>query len=259
MGYDFPLREVDPGGTIRVALYWQALRGMHDDYLMAVELRDEAGDVCAEQADRPVDGTYPTTRWEEGEVLRDWHDLRVPATTAQGTYEVYVQVRDGGAVLGELSLGQVEVGGRPHYFTAPQIGHQLGVKVGDSVRLLGYDVESDQVKAGDVLRLALYWEAAGEMEVSYTVFTHLIDASHRIWAQKDSVPGNGLVPTNSWVLGEVITDVYELEIDPNAPPGDYVLEIGMYDAATGQRLQVYDLAGAPVGDRVLSESIALLP
>ena len=259
LGYDFPLREVDPGGTIRVALYWQALRRVDEDYLLAVELRDEAGDVWAEQTDRPVDGTYPTTRWEEGEVLRDWHDLRVPATTAQGTYQVYVQVRESGAVVGELSLGQVEVGGRPHYFTAPQIGHQLGVKVGDGVRLLGYDVESDQVRAGDVLRLKLYWEAVGEMEVSYTVFTHLLDASHHIWAQRDSVPGNGQVPTNTWVEGEIVTDVYELEVDPSAPPGDYVLELGMYEAATGQRLQVYDVAGEPAGERVLSESITVLP
>jgi len=222
-------------------------------------LRDEAGDVWAEQADRPVDGTYPTTRWEEGEVLRDWHDLRVPAATAQGTYQVYVQVREGGAVVGELSLGQVEVAGRPHYFTVPQIDHRLGVKVGDSLRLLGYDVESDQVRAGDVLRLTLYWEAVGETEVSYTVFTHLLDASHHIWAQHDSVPGNGQVPTNTWVEGEIVTDVYDLEVHPSAPPGDYVLELGMYEAATGQRLPVYDVSGEPVGDRVLSESITVLP
>ena len=259
LGYDFPLREVDPGGTIRVALYWKAMERVHEDYLLAVELRDEAGEVWAEQADRPVDGTYPTTRWEEGEVLRDWHDLRVPATTVQGTYQVYVQVSEGGAVVGELSLGEVEVAGRPHYFTAPQIGHPLGFKVGDSVRLMGYDVESDQVRAGDTLRLTLYWEAVGETEVSYTVFTHLIDASHYIWAQQDSVPGNGQVPTNTWVEGEIITDVYELEVDPSAPPGEYVLELGMYEATTGQRLPVHDVAGEPVGERVLSESIIVLP
>jgi len=259
LGYDFPLREVDPGGTIRVALYWQAMERVRGDYLVAVELRDEAGDVWAEQADRPVDGTYPTTQWEAGEVLRDWHDLRVPATTAQGTYQVYVQVSEGGAVVGELSLGEVEVVGRPHYFTVPQISHPLEAKVGDSVRLLGYDVESEQVRAGDVLRLTLYWEAVGEMEVSYTVFTHLLDASHHIWAQRDSVPGNGQVPTNTWVGGEIVTDVYELEVDPQTPPADYVLELGMYEAATGQRLQVRNPAGEPMGDRVLSETIAVLP
>jgi len=33
----------------------------------------------------------------------------------------------------------------------------------------------------------------------------------------------------------------------------------MYEAATGQRLAVYDLAGEPAGERVLSESIVVLP
>jgi 4-amino-4-deoxy-L-arabinose transferase-like glycosyltransferase len=259
LGYDLPPGAVDPGGTLRVALYWQAMRRVHNDYLLAVELRDDEGDVWVEEADRPVDGTYPTTQWEEGEVLRDWHDLRVPPTTGQGTYQIYVQVREGGAVVGELSLGEVEVVGRPHYFTAPHIGHQLGVKIGDSVRLLGYDVERDQVRAGDVLRLTLYWEAVGEMEVSYTVFTHLLDPSHHIWAQRDSVPGNGQVPTNTWVEGEIVTDVYELKVDPHAPSGGYVLELGMYEAATGQRLQVHNLAGERVGDRVLSQLITVLP
>jgi 4-amino-4-deoxy-L-arabinose transferase-like glycosyltransferase len=259
LGYDFPQREIDPGRTIRVALYWRATERTQEDYQVAVGLRDGEGDVWAEQVDRPVDGNYPTTQWEAGEVLRDWHDLRVPAVTPRGTYQVYLQVREGGAVVGESSLGEVEVVGRPHYFAVPPIGHTLGVQIGDGARLLGYDVENDQVRAGGVLHLTLYWEAVGKMEASYTVFTHLLDASDHIWAQRDSVPGNGQVRTDTWVEGEIVTDLYELEVDPQTPPGDYLLELGMYDAATGQRLPVYDLAGRPMGDRVLSESITVLP
>jgi len=87
----------------------------------------------------------------------------------------------------------------------------------------------------------------------------LLDARNHIWAQRDSVPGNGQVPTNTWVEGEIVTDVYELEVDPSAPPGEYVLEMGMYEAATGQRLPAYDVAGERVGERVLSDSITVLP
>jgi 4-amino-4-deoxy-L-arabinose transferase-like glycosyltransferase len=259
LGYDFPLRQVQPGDTIRAALYWEALHRVQDNYLLTLQLLDEAGEVWAEQVDDPVDGTYPTTRWEEGEVLRDWHDLHVPAAAVEGTYQVCLQVMDGETVVGVSDLGEVEVKGRPHYFTVPQIGHPMDVLFGDSVRLLGYDVRSEYVRAGEVLQLTLYWEAVGEMERSYTVFTHLLDTNQRIWAQRDSLPGNGLLPTNSWVLGEVITDVYELEVDPDAPPGNYILEMGMYDATTGQRLQVYDAAGSPKGGRVLSEPLALVP
>jgi len=66
------------------------------------------------------------------------------------------------------------------------------------------------------------------------------------------VPGGGLLPTNSWLKGEIITDEYEVPIRAGAPPGQYVIETGMYDRYTGERLQVLDANGKPVeGDRIL--------
>jgi len=90
------------------------------------------------------------------------------------------------------------------------------------------------------------------MEKSYTVFVHLLDKNGMIGGQWDSVPSGGLLPTNSWLEGEVITDEYEVPIRAGAPPGQYVIEIGMYDRYTGERLQVLDANGKPVeGDRIL--------
>ena len=259
LGYDFPLREVEPGDTMRVALYWRASQDVQDDYILAVELRDETGVMWAEQRDRPVDGTYPSTEWNEGEVLRDWHDVAVPADTPQGTYEVFLKVMKGEVLLREASLGAVEVRGRPHHFTVPEIEHPWEVVLGENIRLLGYDLEDGDVRAGGVLRLTLYWQTAGEMEVSYTVFTHLLDGNHQIWAQKDSIPGSGSLATTGWIEGEVVTDTYELVVNADAPAGEYVLEIGMYDAATGERLPVYDARGQSLGDRVVLCPINVLP
>ena len=42
-----------------------------------------------------------------------------------------------------------------------------------------------------------------------------------------------------------------IEVKPGAPVGGYAIEVGMYDAATGQRLQVLSLEGESLGDRVL--------
>jgi 4-amino-4-deoxy-L-arabinose transferase-like glycosyltransferase len=259
LGYDSPLTEVEPGGTMRVALYWQALWDVEDDYLLVVGLRDEAGEVRAQQTDRPVDGTYPTTEWDEGEVLRDWHDVGIPPDTPQGRYEVFLKVMKEEVPLGEASLGEVEVRGRPHYFTMPEIDYPMEVMVGENIRLLGYDLEDREVSAGGVLWLSLYWQAVGEMETSYTVFTHLLDGNNQTWAQKDSVPGGGSLPTTSWIEGEVVTDIYDLVVDANAPGGEYVLEIGMYDAVTGERLPIYDSKGKSLGDRVLLHTINVLP
>jgi hypothetical protein len=254
LGYDFPQREVEPGGILRLGLYWQALADVERDYSLSLELRDEAGQVRAQQVERPADDTYPTTLWEEGEVLRDWHDFHVPPDMSQGEYELFVTVLEAQAIRGEASLGSLSVKGRPHYFTAPEMEHPLGFTLGETIRLLGYDLSTEEVQPGEVLSLTLYWQAGGPTEVSYSVFTHLLDGESRVRGQKDSVPGNGALPTTGWVEGEVITDVYDLTVDADAPPGDYVLEIGMYVAATGERLPVYDATGDLVGDRLLLPS-----
>jgi 4-amino-4-deoxy-L-arabinose transferase-like glycosyltransferase len=254
LGYDLPQREVEPGGVLRLALYWEALTDVDTDYTLSLELRDEEGRVQVRQTERPVDGTYPTTEWREGEVLRDWHDLALPPEAPEGEYELSLTVLDGESIQGQASLGAISVKGRPHYFAVTEIQYPLQISVGNNIRLLGYDLGETQVQAGGVLPLTLYWQAMGTTETSYTVFTHLLDPQSQVRGQQDSVPGGGALPTTSWIDGEVITDPYDLTVDADAPPGDYVLEIGMYDAATGERLPVYDAAGTPLGDRLLLPS-----
>jgi hypothetical protein len=254
LGYDLTQREVEPGGTLRLALYWNALRDVEQDYILDLQLRDQAGQVQIQHTQRPVDGTYPTTQWEGGEVLRDWHDVQVPPDATQGEYELVLTVLEGDVVQGETSLGSVEVKGRPHYFIVPDIQHISEVTVGENIQLLGYALEREQVKPGDTFTLTLYWQALASMDTSYTVFTHLLDAEHGIRGQKDSIPGSGALPTTTWLEGEVLTDVYDLVVDADAPAGKYLLEIGMYEAATGLRLSLYDSSGELVGDRLLLET-----
>ena len=67
-------------------------------------------------------------------------------------------------------------------------------------------------------------------ERSYTGFVHLLDQEGRIVAQDDHLPLHGQRPTTAWVEGEVIEDGYELRLPADLPPGDYWLEIGLYDA-----------------------------
>jgi hypothetical protein len=78
------------------------------------------------------------------------------------------------------------------------------------------------------------------MDRDYTVFTHLIDSSNRIWAQHDSQPQGGQHPTSHWVEGQVVVDEHELilALADNMPPGDYEIEVGMYDWESGERLTV---------------------
>ncbi|MDH4208184.1 MAG: hypothetical protein OEV76_04865, partial [Anaerolineae bacterium] len=252
LGYDLSARVVSPGETISIALYWQATQNLTRDYLFSVELRDEEGDVWLEKEGRPVDNTYPTTQWSTGEIIKDWHDLRLPPDAPQGGHEIGLRVTEEGEAVGETGLGLLEVQGRSRVFSVPDIQHPMRIRLGEAVLLLGYSVTGDELSPGDPLQLTLYWQALGEMEISYTVFTHLLDAAEQIWGQMDSIPLSGEAPTTSWVAGEVIADPYEIMVDQNTPAGDFVIEIGMYDAGTGRRLTVYGAEGQVLQeDRIL--------
>jgi len=76
------------------------------------------------------------------------------------------------------------------------------------------------------------------MDESYTVFTHLVAPDGSMTGQRDNPPVGGSYPTNLWLTGEVVTDVYEIAISASAAPGEHLLEVGMYVAETGTRLPV---------------------
>jgi hypothetical protein len=136
----------------------------------------------------------------------------------------------------------------------------LKANLGDKVELAGYklttDVASPQsgiltTAPNTALRLTLYWRVLASMETSYTVFTHLLDANGQLWAQKDNPPVRGSYLTTEWRVGETIVDKYDIVIPPHAPAGQYELEVGLYDATTGQRLPLLDETGRRQDERVL--------
>lgn len=258
LGYDLPTRISRPGDTLSVALYWKALQAVHGDYVITMQLRDQQGRVWAEEQGRPAYGNYPTTKWGPGEVLRDWHDLSLSPELPGGPYELALQVIEAEHVLGEMSLDSVELEARPHMFAVPDMQHRVEVGLGGEITLLGYDLSADKIEAGETLSLTLYWLALTEMDKSYTVFTHLLDREGRIWGQQDSLPGAGQLPTTGWIEREIIVDYYEIPVSSEAPSGEYVLETGMYQWETGERLPVFDQHGMSQADRIVLGTVEVV-
>jgi hypothetical protein len=243
------------------------------DYLVSIYLVDEGGKVWPQSSREALDGDYPTSLWEAGQVVRDRFNLVVDPEIPRAVYELRVGLYDeqtrsylpvvvlseGGAPSESISLGQILVRDRRRQFEVPPIEHPLTANLGEVVSLLGYDLEEDEIAPGDVLRLTLYWQAQQEMDVSYTVFVHLLDAQNRIWGQRDSVPDGGQYPTTGWLAGEVVEDEYEIPVDPAAPSGEYLIEVGLYDAAQSgyPRLPVQDEHGQIIGDRILLREVKI--
>lgn len=135
----------------------------------------------------------------------------------------------------------------------PAIRQPLRYTLGEQVRLIGYDLDRAQVAPGQALLLTLRWQIAAPIEKRYTVFAHLIGGVNPatqspVWAQMDSEPVGGARPTTSWRVGETIDDRYGLLIPRGTPPGEYLIEIGMYDSVSLARLPVFDETGARMPD-----------
>jgi len=110
-GYDADLAALRPGGTLVVALYWQPVQPLSDNYHTFVHLLNAAGEKVA-QSDHPPGGVfYPTNLWRPGEMLRDQHALPLPDDLRPGRYRLLVGLYRYPSLqrLGEAALvGEVE-------------------------------------------------------------------------------------------------------------------------------------------------------
>jgi hypothetical protein len=113
----------------------------------------------------------------------------------------------------------------------------------EATQLQGYDLSGATVEPGDTLSLTLYWRALEPPHADLRVFTHLVDperadSAEGIIAQADTSPHQGTYPFWIWQQGEMVDDTLLLAVPTNAPPGEYLLLMGVYDAGNGQRLSI---------------------
>lgn len=240
---------VAQGDVARLTLFWQAApEPPRVPYQERLQLRQGQHLLLDTRARPLVAPGYPTDRWRPGEVLRDWLDFVVPAELPGGEHRLAIQVvqPDGASVGPSLDVGTLHVAERQRSFALPAVPHPLHAMLGDDVRFLGYNLETDRPAPGSTLSVTLYWQALGTPDASYTGFVHVLDSRGVVLSQADHLPQQGSAPTTSWVTGQVITDTYTVPLPATAPPGEYLLEVGLYQASTGRRLPVR--GGPQVGD-----------
>lgn len=86
------------------------------------------------------------------------------------------------------------------------------------------------------------------MSEDYTLSVQLIGPDGRLHGQVDMWPVAGTLPTTRWKPGEAVQEIREVRLDPDAPPGDYRVEVAWYLLKTMQRLPLLDESGRPTGD-----------
>lgn len=231
--------DVKPGETLRCELLWQMAHATGRSYDMVIQLSDATGKVKVEQTGLSLGGSYSSSRWQEGEVVRDWHDIKLPPDLEPGEYRVLVGLVDGNREPGSMAeVGRTTVVPLERLTQRPPVRFEQSAVLGDCIALVGFDLDGHVTTLGGEVRLTLYWEALGTVDASYTVFTHVLAPDNRVIGQRDNIPVGGDRPTTTWAKGEYIVDEYSIPIEPGVSVGEYLIEVGMYLPSSGERLRI---------------------
>ena len=246
VGLDLANDQLVPGSAIDITLRWQTQYTTTTGYMVFVNVIDAQDNVVAQLDAVPTDGVRPTQSWQPGETIIDRHVLMLPITAAPGQYAVLIGLYDRG-VRERTSLGSDAIPAGTLYVS--DIPHRLNVNLEKFAALLGYALETSEIKPGAYVAVTLYWQARANTPESYQSFVQLTPVDNEAAApsvMSDAIPGGGERPTPTWNWGETIPDRHLLQLPANLPPGRYNLAAGLYDARTGARLNT------PAGDNTIT-------
>lgn len=234
LGVDIPLPRYRTGDTLHLALYWAA----------------PAPPSVAVTLDGPTTLTHSDSPPATAGSTRQQLDLPLTPDLPGGRYAVSVAVPGAASVhVGHVTLVRQAAGSA---LNLADIAHPLDYRLGEHVRLVGYDLPKREVAPGGILELTLYWQTDAPLDARYKVFAQLLgevynaDQDNFLWGQQDNEPGGGQSLTTLWTPGAIIADGYRLPVAANAPPGHYTLLVGMYGLVDGARLPIE----GPGGDAI---------
>ncbi len=258
LGYDLDREVVRVGETLHLTLYLQALQKLDEYYMPFVHL--------AHWYRFTTDSRFLTPFWEPGQVVAERYDITIPFGIEPGEYPLELGVASlsrgqdlplssGGATI-ELATVRVE---ESQIKPPSDITKKALANFDSKILLEKARTEPTVVHPGQALYVTLYWRVLQPIDESYTIFVHVIDSSNRIWGQKDFTSLGGSYPTflwiPKWLEGQVIDDRYTVILDPQTPPGEYWIEVGMYGMTTTKRVPIFDGELNLTGDRVILGSI----
>jgi hypothetical protein len=107
----------------------------------------------------------------------------------------------------------------------------------------------ETVTAGETAEFAFWWQAGTEMISDHTHFLHLLSSvspeQHLVFAQ---TPLAGILPTSNWINSLRFVDRWQVTIPAEANAGTYEVVSGLFSQASGERLAVTGVEGAPTRD-----------
>jgi hypothetical protein len=134
--------------------------------------------------------------------------------------------------------------------TMPVVGLDMNLPVNvifsDAIQILGYQWLSEFYRPGDVAEFMIWLFVTDTrslgvrhppaFKTDLNLFTHILNPDGTVFLQQDRLDA----PSWDWQAGDTIIQIHQFAIPPDAAPGEYAVEVGLYDRITGDRLTVID-------------------
>lgn len=256
LGFDAP-QEMEAGARSTMNLYFQIQRKSPRDANVSLRVVDENGAVWGQWDAPPVGSAAPLSKWEPRKTYLDQHDIVVDAGAPPGRYFIEISVYDARtnepwraishnhSGIEPLRLAEINVT-RPQPPRDPRtlvMDAHTDIAFGETLRLVGYDLEERITNPGSEIPLTLYFQvqqpraenAAGRVELAapWWQFWNRTRASAPFTLELAGRAAGEIVQTrvNVRVPGDARAGAYELRATIEATK----------DAAFGA-VQVQDLA-----------------
>jgi hypothetical protein len=212
-------RTVSVGDTLSFTMLLNSGNDPIPGLAATLTLADSSNQPFFSASISPAGPDYLSEQWTPNELIRYPHSVLLPPELRSGPARVSLTFVDGqGTVaVGPFDLGEITIIAPDRSFVIPPMSQRVDHDFDDSIRLLGYDLDSDSI--------TLYWQSLQPVSARLTVFVHALDANGAFVAGHDASPAR---PTTGWLSGEVIADAHPVAV------GDH-FEVGLYDPISGER------------------------
>jgi hypothetical protein len=168
------------------------------------------------------DGTFPLVILQHG--TREYVDLyrRFTREFVSSLDRYYANVQ---------TIGKFEI-----YAPAPPLDLQ-SADFGNAIEMVGWSAQPGTLQAG-IWKIAIVWQAKHKLDRSYKAFVQLEKTGIGKVVGDDHAPRMGAYSTTRWAAGEMVREIYTLEVPGNLPAGQYSVRVGWYDSETEDRLEV---------------------
>jgi hypothetical protein len=222
-------QEAHADQPVEVALYWQALMPMREDYHVSIQLTDDFGNRFGQSDQYP--GLLPTSGWGTGLYARDEHIWTALEGTPPGRYHLMASVyairegaarpldlvRNGVAAGLEYDIGTISLG-------EGWLGHSGPMKIVEAAPA------SRSVSVGDALAFSLAWQTGPAPQPGIQAEITLKDQRGRQVFSTRFAPAGTAYPSADWRPARLVRYPQSIVLPPDVPAGSLNASVRLVDA-----------------------------